>query len=284
MKITKLATSKYGQDGAIFGNLLFRCDHLGNCSVYDLASLFDKSGDALSPIAELTLDRAGEITPHGNAVVFGTEYYEEGDEFPLLFNNVYNNYAKAEDRLVGTLCAYRITRCEGGFSSALVGIIRIGFTEDSVWRSLGVDDVRPYGNFVIDRERGRLYAYVMRDGDRVTRYFSFAIPTVKGAEVDSRFGVGTVTLGREDIIDYFDTPYHNFIQGGVARDGRVYEVEGFNSEIHPAVRIVDFDERREILHVDFCLQGFDTEAEMIDFLGDRIIYSDAHGVIYELEV
>ena len=30
--------------------------------------------------------------------------------------------------------------------------------------------------------------------------------------------------------------------------------------------------------------SFDTEAEMIDFLGDRIIYSDAHGVIYELEV
>lgn len=282
--LTKLATSKYGQDGAIFGNTLFRFDHLGNCSVYDIEELLSGGERSLSPISEFTLDRADEITPHGNAVCFGSEYYTEGDEFPLLYNNIYNNYAKAEDRLVGVCCVYRIFRTECGFSSELVGLIRIGFTEDCIWRSDGVDDVRPYGNFVIDRERGRLYAYVMRDADKTTRYFSFALPSIKDGKKDSRFRVKTVTLEKCDILEYFDTSYHNFIQGGIARDGRVYEVEGFNSDIHPAVRIVDFDERREVLHVDFCLEGFETEAEMIDFLDNALIYSDAHGVIYKLEV
>ena len=282
MKIKKLATSKYGQDGTVFENLLFRFDHLGVCSVYDLSEISDSAERELEPIAEFNLDRAAEIAPHANAVCFGSEYYCDGDEFPILYNNIYNNYAKADDRLVGVCCVYRIFRRGDGFSSELVGLIRIGFTEDAIWRSEGADDVRPYGNFVVDRERGRLYVYVMRDGERVTRYFSFALPKLSDGEPDTRLGVKCVTLEKSDILDYFDTPYHNFIQGGTARDGRVYEVEGFNSDIHPAVRIVDFDKRGEIFHLDFCDEGFDTEAEMIDFLGDRLVYSDAHGVIFEL--
>ena len=284
MNYRKIAESKYGQDGAIFGDLLFRFDHLGACSVYDLSVLNFNTVVGLSPISEFTLDRADEIAPHSNAVCFGSEYYCEGDEFPLLYSNIYNNYAKAEDRLVGVCCVYRIFRIEGGFSSTLVGLIEIGFTEDPIWRSEGVDDVRPYGNFVVDCERGRLYAYVMRDGDKKTRYFSFALPSIKDGSPDSRFGVGKVTLTKEDILDYFDTPYHNFIQGGIARDGRVYEVEGFHEKIHPAVRIVDIDKRCEVLHFDFFEAGLEIESEMINFLGDHIVYGDAHGAIFELEV
>ena len=284
MKFKQLANTKYGQDGAIFGNLLFRFDHLGVCSVYDLSSL-DGSADApveLSHVSEFTLDRASEITPHANAVCFGSEYYEEDDEFPLLYNNVYNNYAKAGDRLIGVCCVYRITREGDGFASKLVGLIKIGFTEDAIWRSEGVEDVRPYGNFLVDRERGRLYAYVMRDGDKKTRYFVFKLPSISDGELDGHFGVKCVTLEKNDIIDYFDTPYHNYIQGGIARGGKVYEVEGFNEKIHPALRIIDFDRRGEVFHLDFCDEGFDTEAEMIAFLGDTLIYSDAHGKIFEL--
>ena len=282
MKFNQLANTKYGQDGAVFEDLLFRFDHLGVCSVYDLSVLDFNTVTELSPIAEFTLDRADEIAPHANAVCFGSEYYEDGDEFPLLYNNIYNNYAKADDRLVGVCCVYRIMRSAGGFDSRLVGLIKIGFTEDAIWRSEGVDDVRPYGNFLVDRERGRLYAYVMRDGDKTTRYFSFALPSISDGEVDARFGVKCVTLEKSDILDYFDTPYHNFIQGGIARDGRVFEVEGFNEKIHPAIRIIDFDKRSEVYHVDLYDAGIGIEAEMINFLGERLIYSDAHGKIFEL--
>ena len=172
MEFKQIASSKYGQDGAIFGDLYFRFDHLGACSVYDLSALDFNTVAELSPIAEFTLDRADEIAPHSNAVCFGSEYYCEGDEFPLLYSNIYNNYAKAEDRLVGVCCVYRIFREVDGFSSRLVGLIEIGFTDDALWRSEGVEDVRPYGNFVVDCERERLYAYVMRDGDVVLFRFN----------------------------------------------------------------------------------------------------------------
>ncbi len=286
MKFKHIATTKYGQDGAIFGNLLFRFDHLGVCSVYDLSKLSEDAEDTveLEQIAEFTLDRAEEIAPHGNAVVFGSEYYDRGDEFPLLYNNIYNNYAKAEDRLVGVCCVYRITREGESFASRLVGLIKIGFTDDPLWRSEGVEDVRPYGNFVVDRERGKLYAYVMRDGDKRTRYFVFNLPSVADGEVDARFGVKCVTLSVNDVLDYFDVPYHNFIQGGTARDGRVYEVEGFHERIRPAIRVVDVDKRTELLHFDFFEAGLEVESEMIDFLGDRCIYSDAHGRIFALDL
>ena len=285
MKFKHIATAKYGQDGAIFGNLLFRFDHLGACSVYDLKPLSESElPKALAPIAEFTLDRAEEITPHGNAVVFGSEYYEEGDEFPLLYNNIYNNYAKAEDRLVGVCCVYRITREGDGFASKLVGLIKIGFTDNPLWRSEGVDDVRPYGNFLVDRERGRLYAYVMRDGDKKTRYFAFKLPSVADGEPDGHFGVKCVTLSIDDILDRFDVPYHNYIQGGVARDGKVYEVEGFDEKIHPALRIIDFDKRAEVFYIDLYEAGLGIESEMIDFLGDTLVYSDAHGKTLALDV
>ena len=236
MKFKQIASSKYGQDGAIFGNLLFRFDHLGVCSVYDLSALDFNTVVGLSPISEFTLDRADEIAPHSNAVCFGSEYYCEGDEFPLLYSNIYNNYAKAEDRLVGVCCVYRIFRLDGGFSSKLIGLIEIGFTEDTLWRSEDVEDIRPYGNFVVDCERGHLYAYVMRDGEKKTRYFSFTLPSIKDGKPDSRFGVNKVTLTKEDILDYFDTPYHNFIQGGIAKDGKVYEVEGLPSFMEGSVK------------------------------------------------
>lgn len=285
MKFKQLANTKYGQDGAIFGNLLFRFDHLGVCSVYDLTGL---EGDfepiSTEPISTFTLELAEEITPHANAVCFGSEYYAIGDQFPLLYNNVYNNYAKAEDKQVGVCCVYRITRCGERFDSELVQIIRIGFTDDPLWRSEGVQDVRPYGNFLVDRERDRLYAYVMRDGNRSTRYFSFALPKSYDGRNDPRLGVRRVTLEMSDVIDYFDVPYHNYIQGGVARDGRVFEVEGFGEKIHPAIRIIDVDRRAEIYHRDLFAEGLESEAEMIDLLGDRLIYGDSRGRLFELDI
>ena len=39
---------------------------------------------------------------------FGNEYYDEKDEFPLLYTNIYNNYAKTDDKRKGITCVYRI--------------------------------------------------------------------------------------------------------------------------------------------------------------------------------
>ena len=283
MKYKSYAKIKSGQDGASFGNLLFRFGSRGNCSVYDL-SCAKACGEELVPVAEFLLDRAEEIAPHSNAVMFGKEYYAEGDEFPLLYSNIYNNYKNSDDKLVGVLCVYRIFREGEGFSSSLVGLIEIGFTADrSLWRSGGdVEDVRPYGNFVLDNESGRLYAFVMRDGEKTVRYFSFDTPDVRCGAICKRFGVPRVVLGSSDIKEYFDVPYHNYVQGATLRAGKIYSLEGFGEKIHPALRVIDLAQRKQTAFIDLYDLGLTDEAELIDFYGDICLYSDAHGDVFEL--
>ncbi len=279
MKITKLAKIIGGQDGAIYKDLLFRFSSKGGCSVYDMTAL---DGEP-SPVAEFTLDKSGLIVPHSNSVTFGSEFFAEGDEFPLLYSNVYNNYAKTEDKKVGVCCVYRITREGKTFSTTLVQLIKIGFTDDrELWRSSGdVEDKRPYGNFVVDTDRNRLWAFVMRDGAMQTRYFAFDLPKLADGDIGAS-GVREVILTADMIKEYFDTPYHNYVQGAVCREGKIYSVEGFGEKIHPALRIIDTEEKRQILHFDFFDAGYTDEAELIDFYGDRCIYGDHIGDLFEL--
>ena len=279
MKITKLANIRGGQDGAIYKDFLFRFSSKGGCSVYDMTAL---DGEP-EPISEFKLDKIDLIVPHSNSVVFGNEFFAPGDEFPLLYSNVYNNYAKTEDKRVGICCVYRLTREGNAFSTKLVQLIRIGFTDDrSLWRSSGdIEDKRPYGNFVVDTDKDQLWAFLMRDGAMQTRYFAFDLPKLADGEIGAS-GVREVTLTAEMIKEYFDTPYHNYVQGAVCREGKIYSVEGFGERIHPALRIIDTEEKRQILHFDFFDAGYTDEAELIDFYGDRCIYGDHKGNLFEL--
>ena len=279
MKITKLSSIVGGQDGAIYKNYLFRFSSKGGCTVYDLTKIEEN----MTPISEFKLDKIDLIVPHSNSVVFGNEFFAPGDEFPLLYSNVYNNYAKTEDKRVGICCVYRLLREGSAFSTTLVQLIRIGFTDDrSLWRSSGdVEDKRPYGNFVVDTDKDQLWAFVMRDGAMQTRYFAFDLPKLADGEIGTS-GVREVTLTADMIKEYFDTPYHNYVQGAVCREGKIYSVEGFGEKIHPALRIIDTEEKRQILHFDFFDAGYTDEAELIDFYGDRCIYGDHIGNLFEL--
>ena len=235
-----------------------------------------------------TLARTDEWMPHSNAVGFGIPTPDE--PFPPLYTNVYNTYAKADDRREGCLCVYRlfqqenVSRCGEDYTATLVQVIRIGFTEDrDLWKSLdGNGDTRPYGNFCVDGQRGKLYAFVMRDKEHVTRYFTFDLPaTTDGEEVD---GVRYVTLGREDIRDTFDGPYMNYMQGA-CRDGVIVSVEGFGMTAPnlPALRVIDMTARKETRFVPLHEYGLTVEPEFADYWNDTLIYSDATGKLYRIE-
>ncbi len=280
MKIKALSKIIGGQDGAIYKNYLFRFSSKGGCTVYDLTKIEEN----MTPIAEFKLDRVDFIVPHSNSVIFGSEFFAEGDEFPLLYSNIYNNYAKAEDKKVGVCCVYRITREGNTFSATLVQLIKIGFTDDrGLWRSTGdVEDKRPYGNFVVDTQNSLLYAFVMRDGENRTRYFSFDLPKASDGEIVAS-GVREVTLTVADVKEHFDVPYHNFVQGAVCYEGKIYSVEGFGEKIHPALRIIDTEEKRQTFFFDFFEAGCTDEAELIDFYQGRCIYGNHIGELFELE-
>lgn len=285
MKLT--ATAIGGQDGAFYGNYLFRFNAKGLCRVWDATKLdeYTDTPVALPQIGEFSLPENSLVIPHFNAVVFGTEFYAEGDEFPLLYANVYNNYAKAEDRREGMCCVYRLQRSGTAFAMTLVQIIQIGFVRDSkLWISGGeVTDVRPYGNFVIDTDQNRLVVFTMRDGDHTARYFTFALPKLSDGTFSQKFGVNIVTLKFEDIIDYFDTEYHLYIQGACCHDGKVYSSEGFNEKRPTALRVISLTERKQLHHTNLVEMGYPTEAEFMDFRNGICYYGDAAGNYYRVD-
>ena len=292
MKCNYLTKIIGGQDGAIFGEYLFRFEHNGVGCAYKVQDILEAKSEKVSPLCSFELDKKELVCPHSNSVSFGKEYYAEGDEFPLLYSNVYNNYEKTDDKRIGVCCVYRIMRTEAGverFTSKLVQIIEIGFVEDaSLWKmSEEAHSRRPFGNFIVDKETGLLWAFVMRECTEKTRYFSFNTPNVHEGEFDEAYGAKKVVLNKEDIIEYFDTEHHRYMQGACVRDGKMYSLEGFNLTYDvnrpPALRIIDLKEKKQVFYAMLGDYGYEKEPEVIEFYGDVCLCIDAYGYSYTID-
>ena len=287
MRIEKLCRIKDDrQDGVICNGFLFSFNYMGVCTVYDINSIVSyKDGDA-EIFSEFVLDKSDVIAPHGNSVAFGSGYFEEGDEFPLLYTNIYNNYHYLENKLKGVSLVYRLQRFGNRFETTLVQMIEVGFTEDEkLWKSEGAtEDVRPYGNLAIDAEKGIYYAFTMRDNPKSTRYFAFRLPEVSDGELCEKYNVKKVTLNESDILKMFDCDYHKYVQGACCRNGMIYSLEGFTDDKinPPAIRIIDTDSGKQVCFREFGEMGSDIEPEMIDFEGDICYYSDHNGNLYKM--
>ena len=280
MRIIPIGKLHGHQDGAVYNGYIFHFNNTGKCFVYDINNLSDNS----ERVCEFILDKSELIVPHCNSVSFGNEKYCGSDEFPLLYGNIYNNYAKSENQLKGVTCVYRIERNGNEFKSTLVQLIEIGFCEDELWKS--ENDARPYGNFVIDNQNGEYIAFTMRTGDKRTRYFGFDLPKLNDGQMDLKYGVNRVVLNKEDIKYSFDADYQNFMQGATLKDGIVYTLEGFNADYPsapPALRLVDIKAQKDIAYYNFTDYGLKIETELIDFVGETCYYADDSGNLFILE-
>ena len=291
MKINSMKVTPIGkivgdaQDGAIYGKYLFVIDNKGTVSVYDVDS-FENGVTPDDKIDSFKLDKWETICPHSNAVCFGSEFYEKGDEFPLMYSNIYNNYAGSPRSLKGVCCVYRVERNGAKFSTTLVQLIEIGFVEDAtLWKmSADADCDRPYGNFTVDREKNVYYGFTMRSLQDGTRYFAFDLPRARDGEIDEELGVKRVVLKREDIKYYFDTEHHYYVQGACCHKSLIYSLEGFHTdELPPRFRIIDPMARKQIFATDLRKYTPSIEPELIDFCGDVCYYSDDHGNLYIME-
>ena len=282
MKITPIAKIIGGQDGAFWNDYMFRFNAKGEAMVFDAKALDSaKECTELPLLARFSVNRDEPLLPHFNAVVFGNEYYAKGDEFPLLYANLYNNYSGEADRKEGILCAYRVQKIGASFSMTLVQVIRVGFVHDkTLWCSAEEKDVRPFGNFVIDTEKGILYAFTMRDEEHKTRYFSFSLPKLSDGTYNEAYGVKTVTLEKEDILSFFDTEYHAYIQGACCHQGKIYSSEGFSPTPPAALRVIDPAAKKQICHFNLADMGYPEEAEWIDFRNGKCYYSDILGNLF----
>ena len=272
---TKIASVKGLQDGAVCGGYFFAFSGSGLCRVYSTSDY--------NQIAEFTLDKVNKFKPHSNSVCFGTLKYDENDEFPLLYCNVYNNYGKDNDDMMGACGVYRIVREGNTFKSTLVQVIKVGFTNDTkLWSSSG-GDVRPYGNFVIDTDRSKLIVFTMRDGDSSTRFFEFDIPSLKDGKYDSSIGVKKVVLTEDGITEKFKVSYFRYLQGCTYYDGKVYSLEGFtDSEKNPAsLKIVDLGKKKLLTEVKLYEMGLTVEPEAAYVIDGELYYADVSGNVYK---
>ena len=274
------------QDGAISNGFLFSLNHQGECSVYETKSLECSKDSGAEVFSEFVLDKTEILLPHSNSVMFGNEYYEKNDEFPLLYTNVYNNYDGADNKLEGICLVYRLQRKEKIFTSTLVQVIEIGFVANkNLWKSAGeADDVRPYGNFTIDTQKNIYYAFTMRDNSNSTRYFAFDLPKVDKGVMCEKCNAKRVMLNEPDIIQYFDCDYHHYIQGACCHDGKIYSLEGFTDSIEnpPAIRIIDTNLKKEIYFKKFTDLGISLEPEMINFENDTCYFTCHNGDMYKI--
>lgn len=267
-----------GQDGAIYGDYLFRFDHNGSCRVYSMTKK--------QKVSTFMLDQLDVVTPHSNAVCFGSEFYEAGDEFPLLYSNIYNNYSREANRLEGVCCVYRLIRNGNTFHTKLIQLIKIGFVDHlDYWKSMeGTGDVRPYGNFLVDTDHNRLLAFTMRDAEKVTRYFAFDLPKATDGIYSELYQANVVTLEMKDIRLQFDCEYSNYLQGACYYDNKIFSVEGFTGPDIPArLQVIDLAKQVQCAAVNLFSLGLDVEPEFIDVYNGVLYYGDGHGRLFTIQ-
>ncbi len=274
--IEKVGGSMCNQDGAAYGGYLFSINKAGTCRVFDVNNGFSYFGDF-----SLVQTNGFTIVPHSNSVCFGPYKYEETDEFPLLYCNLYNN--KVEDAYIsGMLIAYRISRNGTDFTCEPVQVIQIGFTDDTTnWKG-GSD--RPYGNFVVDTDNQRLYAYVMFNRERnITKFYSFELPQPKTETSTETYGVKTVTLRLEDALESFDLRYFNYVQGVCYYNGMLFVTEGMTGEENPAViSVIDLGQKAIVAEIPLAELGFAIEPECIEVIDENLYFTFNNGYLYRV--
>lgn len=265
------------QDGEVFGDRLFAFSADGTANVYDV-----HTGELIDSFLLGSRDR---ITPHVNSASFSDRYYASGDGYPLLYTSVYNNLTAQGRLLLGTSCVYRITESGGQFAAQLVQMIRVSFTGDTQLWASPISNERPYGNFVVDTDRDRLYAFVPRDDSQKTRFFAFELPTSQAGSYSSTYDCRLVTLDAGDILRCFDVDYFSSPQGCCYADGKILSLEGFGSyeSAPPFLRVVDVETGTLERSVNLGQLGLEREPETVT-VGDGQIYFMAwDGILYKLK-
>lgn len=245
-----------GQDSAIASD--------GNIITFNTTGYYkviNISGQEMK--AQTALDQQTTIAPHSNCVFFGTEKYDADDTYPIIYTNAYNTSGLPK----GAFYAYRL---KNDLTTTFLQTIKIGFTEEDIWTG-GSSNVRPYGNFLMDTDNGKLYAYTMIDNLHVTRFFRFSMPELSDG--------ATVTLQESDIEDYFDVPYFYYIQGGCYYNGKIYASCGFTSS-DCKLYVVDLTEKKVTSTVP--LGGFVGEPETVFAYKDEL-YVSSGAKLYKLK-
>ena len=266
----KYIVSCYDKDGVYLGQI--------NPS---LDGLVVGTGQWIAAGTEITEDMILAVDPSIDniaLVAFNNEYPEysisySGDILHV-YSNVYNSYASAEDKHIGECCVYEVGGAGKIWSNSLAQVIKIGFVDDpDFWPA--ATETRPYGNFVVDKENGWLYAFVMYSSGKLTYWYKFDLPEISEGVWNESYRCPVFTLTAEDILDGWTTPLQNYVQGACVYNGLIWSTEGFSATSGTNVarmRVIDPARKAQIAVFNFYSDADPVEPEFIDFYNGKCYY------------
>ena len=204
---------------------------------------------------------------HCNQCTFGTIFYDENDEFPLLYVTANNDSEGRCSQIV-----FRVTRNENVFDFTHVQTIYLPIMTSE--NCLG------NANMAIDRVRKRMVFY-SRDNNGSTGWCKISemnIPSFVPVEGDE---VQEVTLNDGNILhSYFINSSAILNQGAVIYAGKLFIGRGRPDDSVIELTVVDLMNKCQIATIDLYADGFNQEPEGVFIYNGAVCMSTLRNAFY----
>lgn len=242
------------QSAACYGDYMVTfTDQMSSIRLYNL-----RTKTLLATVTRSSLDEFH----HCNQSFFGTQFYEEGDAFPLVYISVNNNGKTAG----GYMEAYRIVPsvAEGAteyssFTITLVQTVTLPIMSEE--NALG------NANFVLDADSGYLFTYsrnnVSTDANyNICRITKWNMP---------KLSQGDVTFTDDDRLDSWEVDTSAFnMQGGAIKNHMLFIFRGYQSAGYIQLHVFDLVRKDRVAFIDLRSTGFTMEPEGVFFWGNTL--------------
>lgn len=256
-KAFSLNGSKSIQDCAIYGDTIFQFYSTAPTGIV-AGNLVDYTTIATGTLAE---------SLHANTVSFSDTFYDEADEYPLLYVNEY----QTGNTPSGKCYVYRLAIQNSTITANLVQTITLGFISDAEYGSAS-NAIRKDCSFVVDTDRRKLIVYLEREREKTTRFYEFSLPEISNA---------SVTLSQDAIERYFDVEYINFPQGACYVAGCVFVSSGASDGSDAQISVIDLRLGKTKTIIPLYRYNLITEPAFIDIYDGKIVFGT--GIVFELD-
>ncbi len=245
------------QGFAIHGDLGFMLFHTGVCAVYDLVKRDSEPLDVFKLGSYNRGEPDNRYTNHANDAMFSSLYFEDGDEFPLLYVTTGNSGDSDSDGYIGRCAVERIIRENGKFRAECVQ--EISFLSSGDYRKGFEAPAWGWPATLVDSERGELWLF----SARIRTKIAFADRASENNYILTRFELpdqhsGKVVLRPCDIREQFTCEFDVFFtQGGTIHERELYYTFGGGNATYPdALRVYSLDEKR-------CIEKYDLSNSLL---------------------
>lgn len=242
--VSGLTSSRQG--AAIYGNYLVQAHHPAGYSIFDIPSRVALKTGRLQPAAD---------NNHANNLCFSDRFFDESDQFPLLYVSENHTSCIAVNRLAS-------------FDSEFELVQHITLPEK----------IGYYLNAVFDFSQHYIYTVCFRDKNWRTSENGNHL-------IVSKLRLPGIIEGDvviDNVIEQFDLPFRTAIQGAFFTNGLIVHGFGINANDDDGLLVIDPHKKcvvREIKTHDI----FQDEIEGVSPYGNSILVTIQHGDVYQVK-